>query len=113
MNINEIVKELGCAKSTVSYHINNVGLGGNRDKFLIGIDDETILLIKKLRLELTEYDDILKVINISRDKLKKVCRLLGLNKQTNTFKGKELNVEEVINYYKSVKSLRKTALFLV
>jgi predicted transcriptional regulator len=25
--INEIVKELGCAKSTVSYHINNNGLG--------------------------------------------------------------------------------------
>ena len=28
LKIDEIVKELGCAKSTVSYHINNNGLGG-------------------------------------------------------------------------------------
>lgn len=28
LTIDEIIKEIGCAKSTVSYHINNNGLGG-------------------------------------------------------------------------------------
>lgn len=111
LTINEIIKELNCAKSTVSYHINNIGLGGNRDKFLIGIDDDKISLIKKLRLELKTYSDILTLVNISEDKLKKVCRFLGLNGPNNLIVAKTLDDNDVINYYKTVKSLRLTSTF--
>jgi DNA invertase Pin-like site-specific DNA recombinase len=107
--INEITKELGCAKSTVSYHINNNGLGGSGDKFLNGVDDETIEKIKRLRLEFKTYPEILEIVNITEDKLIKICRKLKLNKQINTFKNKMLNVNEVLSYYLKVKSLRKTA----
>jgi orotate phosphoribosyltransferase-like protein len=34
LSINEIVEELKCAKSTVSYHINKNGLGVIRNRFL-------------------------------------------------------------------------------
>lgn len=109
LTINEIVKELGCAKSTVSYHINNNGLGGIRHKFLNGISDEVIEKIKSLRIELKTYDEILKLVDVSEDKLIKICRLYGINTSSNTFKVKELNGADVIKYYLSVNSIRKTA----
>lgn len=109
LTIDEIVNKIGCAKSTVSYHINNNGLGGNRDKFLIGVDDEIIEKIRLLRLELKTYSEILKIVDISEDKLIKICRNLKLNKEVNTFKTKSFNESEVLDYYLEIKSLRKTA----
>jgi predicted transcriptional regulator len=109
--INQIVSELGCAKSTVSYHINNHGLGGERDDFLNGIDDETIERIKSLRLENKTYPEILMVVNISEDKLIKVCRNLGLKINTGSFKTKKLDKYEVLKKYLELKSLKKTGTF--
>lgn len=108
LTINEIVDKLGCAKSTVSYHINNVGLGGVRDEFLNGITDEIIEKIKAYRLDLKSYNEIKDLINISEDRLIKICRKLKLNAPRNIFKKKELNGEEIIKYYLTVNSLRKT-----
>ncbi len=109
LTINEIVQELKCAKSTVSYHINNAGLGGIRHEFLNGISDDIIEKIKQHRIELKTYDEIKKDINISEDKLIKICRNLKLSKPVNTLKKKKLIREEVLNFYKDVNSLRKTA----
>ena len=111
LSINEIIKELKCAKSTVSYHINKNGLGGVRHKFLSGISDEIINLIKNFRLESKSYDEIVTLIDISEDKLKKICRLFEINVSTGTFKGKLVDKDEVVKYYLTVKSLRKTADF--
>lgn len=109
--INQIVSELGCAKSTVSYHINKHGLGGERDDFLNGIDDETIERVKSLRLENKTYPEILMVVNISEDKLIKVCRNLGLKINTGGFKTKKLDKDEVLKKYLELKSLKKTGRF--
>jgi len=108
-NINEIVNELGCAKSTVSYHINKIGLGGVRYKFLNDINDDTIKRIVGLRKENKTYKEILKLIDISEDKLIKICRIYKVNYSPSKFKNKDVNVEEIISYYLSVNSLRKTA----
>lgn len=106
--INEIVAKLNCAKSTVSYHINNANLGGNINNFLFGINDEDIEKIKNLRLNEKTYDEIHQTINISKDKLKKICRNLDLNKQV-FIRKITLDKNDVLLYYKKVKSLRKTA----
>jgi DNA-binding CsgD family transcriptional regulator len=107
-NINEIVKELGCAKSTVSYHINKIGLGGVRYKFLNGIDNETIDKIIKLRNENKTYKEILELIDISEDKLIKICRINGINSSSSKFKNKNVNSDEIISFYLTVNSLRET-----
>jgi DNA-binding CsgD family transcriptional regulator len=111
LTINEIVKELNCAKSTVSYHINNAGLGGKRDVFISDVDDKTIENIKFLRYNNKTYSEIKKLLNISEDKLIKICRLHNINKSSSVFTKKEVNKEEIVNYYKTVKSLRVTAKF--
>ncbi len=109
LSINEIVKQLNCAKSTISYHLNNAGLGGVRHKFLNGISDETLNSIKKYRLELKTYDEILMLVDISRDKLIKICRLYNINVSSTTFRVKDLDGVDVLKYYLTVNSLRKTA----
>lgn len=109
--INEIVKELKCAKSTVSYHINNCGLGGIRNAFLNGISDEIIEKIKQYRIELKTYDEIRSLVDVGKDKLIKICRLLEINNSSGTFKKIVLNKDEVVKYYLGVNSLRKTSKF--
>ncbi len=109
--IKEIVEQLKCSKSTVSYHINNVGLGGVRNSFLIGITDEVINKIIAYRRELKSYDEIRSILDIGEDKLIKICNLYGLNKSSGTFKKKELIEIEVVNFYIESKSLRKTAAY--
>jgi hypothetical protein len=105
-SVNQISKDVNCAKSTVSYHINKHGLGGVRYSFISDIDDKLINRIKELREQSKTYSDILASIDIPEDKLKKICRVLGLNK---SIQKKKFNKEEIVNYYLSVKSLRQTS----
>jgi len=67
--------------------------------------------IKKLRFEQKTYDEIRLLINITEDKLKKICRDLDLNKSNNLIVAKTLDDSDVIDYYDTVKSLRLTAAF--
>jgi DNA invertase Pin-like site-specific DNA recombinase len=106
LTITEIVKKLGCAKSTVSYHINNVGMGVKKES----VDNDLIEQIKSYRLELKTYDEIHSLLGVSRDKIGKICREFGLNKPINHYGVKlKLDADEVIKHYKNVKSLRATA----
>lgn len=108
--VNEIACEVDCAKSTVSYHINNFGLGGVRNVFIKDVSDDTISTIKKLRLESKTYSEIRSIVGIDEDKLIKVCNILELNKAPKNNK-KDIDKEEILKYYKKVNSLRKTAEF--
>jgi DNA-binding CsgD family transcriptional regulator len=102
----QIINELGCSKSTISFHLNNIGLGE-------GYSDRNIVnRIEKLRKLGKTYKEIQSVIDISIDRLKKICRELDLNKPTNvlhTPKNDENLKNEIINFYKKTKSLRKTS----
>ena len=109
LTINEITKELNCAKSTVSYHINNNGLGGVRNKFISDIDDNVINEIKRLRNDGKPYKEILNIIDITEDKLIKICRILNLNSSTIHYKRVMLNVDIVTDFYITVHSIKKTA----
>lgn len=111
LTVNEIVKQLNCAKSTVSYHINNYGLGGKLSKFIVDIDIDVINKIRLLREEKKTYEEIKKLIDISDDKLKKICRKYNLNSPSNLYVKKEVPVDEIIEYYKRVNSIRITAKF--
>ena len=58
-SINNIVKELGCAKSTVSYHINKVEIFDLDCDLLKDIDLDKINLIKDMRLNFKSYLEII------------------------------------------------------
>jgi len=67
--------------------------------------------IKRLRLENKTYDEIRLLVNVTEDKLKKICRDLELNKPNNLIVANTLDESDVIDYYDTVKSLRLTAAF--
>jgi len=112
LTINEIVKELKCAKSTVSYHINKAGLGCNNTELLYGITKNKIDMIKKLRLDGKTYVEILELVDVSDDKLRKICRILNLNQSINNIKSNLVTREMVIDSYNKTKSKKKTAKIL-
>jgi hypothetical protein len=106
-SINKIVDELGCAKSTVSYHINKVELFDLNSDLLKDVNLETINIIKSMRLDSKSYSEILKEVVISEDKLKKICCFLNLNKAKNNING--LDGDKIIEKYLEIKSLKKVA----
>ena len=106
-SINNIVKELGCAKSTVSYHINKVEIFDLDCDLLKDIDLEKINLIKDMRLNFKSYLEILEKVDISEDKLKKICCFLNLNKARHNING--LDGDKIIEKYLEIKSLKKVA----
>jgi DNA-binding Lrp family transcriptional regulator len=112
LTINEIVAELNCAKSTVSYHINKIGLGGNNSDFLYGVDITIINKIKEFRLNNKKYSEIFREVDISEDKLKKICRKLDLHGCINNHKAKNLTLEIITKTYNETKSKKKTAKIL-
>lgn len=92
--INEIKGILGCAKSTISFHLKNNDLGGSIKKggskkyttedFLKSVSDEEIERIIDLRNNRKTYKEILEEVSISKDKLIKVCNIFKLNKCSNS-----------------------------
>ena len=106
-SINNIVKELGCAKSTVSYHINKVEIFDLDCDLLKDIDLDKINLIKDMRLNFKSYLEILEKVDISEDKLKKICCFLNLNKARHNING--LDGDKIIEKYLEIKSLKKVA----
>lgn len=106
--IKQIVEELNCAKSTVSYHIKGCDLGGNINTLVYDVNKTTINKIIELRNEGKTYDEILLVIDITKDKLVNICRKLDIRK-IKKHDYNELFQNQVVEFYLNVKSLRKTA----
>lgn len=83
----DISKTLSCSKGTVSHYINKHGLGGikvkrkvkNDGELIADVDKEIITKIIKYREESKTYGEILTLIEISKDKLKRICRIYGVN----------------------------------
>ena len=64
-----IAKELNCARSTVSYHCNNAGLGGKVDRKIL-IHDE-IIKIKELYSKGYSNDKLSKEFTVSKYEIRK------------------------------------------
>lgn len=65
--------------------------------------------IKELRLNGKSYDDIIEILPISRDELKKICRKLGLNKSSPHHRVTEELKKEMQEFYNLGNSLRETS----
>lgn len=103
-SIKKISQELKCAKSTVSYHINKVNLGGNINNIILDISPDLVETIINMRKDLKTYDEILSVVDISRDLLKNICRKNNLSKVK-----KNVKQEDIDEYYKICKSIELCA----
>ena len=95
LTIDEIVKKLGCAKSTVSYHINNNGLGAKRITKKI-IDEMNIFYLTH------SLEETSKNFNVSISTITKYCE----NKRIKSNKTrKQIVAIAVTNRRKKVKKL--------
>ena len=119
VSVPKISKELKCSRGTVSYHINNHNLGGVRvkkeiesdDSFINKIDKQIINHIIESRENGKTYDEILKNVEISKDKLKKICRIYGLNGHISRNNKVLTNVDinEIRDKYLIFNSVRKVS----
>jgi predicted transcriptional regulator/transcription elongation factor Elf1 len=110
--LNEISKILSCATSTVSYHLKNNNMGGTLNlEFISDVDEDVKKRIIELRLKNWDYNEILKEVNISKDKLKKIIRIVNLNYNLNRRKANDIKKEDVLEKYNELKSLKKVAKF--
>ena len=64
-----IAKELNCARSTVSYHCNNAGLGGKVDRKILTHDE--IIKIKELYSKGYSNDTLSKEFTVSKYEIRK------------------------------------------
>jgi hypothetical protein len=78
--------------------------------FLLNVTQGVIDEIMQLRNDNNTYEQILSKVDISEDKLIKICRNLGLNVGCSTTV-KSFDSDEVIAYYRFSKSMRKTAIY--
>ena len=117
-SVKKISKQLNCSKSTVSYHINNEGLGGVHNQFKKIRDDELlntlhhekINAIIKLKKEGKTYKTIVNDVNVSYDKVKRICRMFGINDSSHKIKFKNPEfIENIKSLYVKHGSLKKVA----
>lgn len=108
-SINQIVDELDCAKSTVSYHLKTLGLGGDISSITNDFKSyNQVLLLKNSGFTNTH---IFENVDLSRDKILKILRSNKLNNCSSVLKYRTLDEKKVREYYLQVRSLIKTAKF--
>jgi len=119
---NQIVDELNCSKSTVSYHCsklndNMVKIKANISKkekksFLLDIEQNKIKKVVELRQNRKSYDEIIEITNLNKYQISKICRENDLIKNRKFGGGFEYPVEivkEIKELYSELKSTRKVA----
>ena len=119
-NYNEISEILNCSKGTISYHCrkieNNDILSFLNTKkklpvldFGDNIDDNKIKEVIFHRNNGLNYDQITEKVDISIDKIRKICRCVGINDQTKYQKPSLDDINEMKKFYDEVGSLRKVS----
>lgn len=123
---NEIKEILKCSKATISYHCSklesnnelketNLGIKNKKqvkdDSFLLP-DEDTINKIVSLRKMKKTYKEISTDLEISIDKVSKVCRKLGLIEKRNYGKIDDTMIDKINQLYEVLKSTRKVATIL-
>lgn len=95
----QISKTLNCTKSNVSYHIENEKLKNIKDTLIGDVDYDIIKQIIELREQKIKYEDILKQIDISKDKLKKIFNIFKLSFSLSHKNLSKEEINEIQEYY--------------
>jgi len=120
-SVKDITKLLGCAKSTVSYHIQKAGMGGvhqhfqNDDKtFISNLDKLIIDKIVELKQSGNTYKEIFKLVDgVSYDKIRRVCRIFKINKSNSKLKFDNPEfINNIKRLYNELGSLKKVGKIL-
>lgn len=109
-NIGRIVSEdtkerikIGVNKSKKEKIVNN-------EDFLSSLNVNDVKTIVKLKQDGKTYKEIFNIVNLSYDKISKVCRIYGINKTYAHFKCKdEVFIKKVKKSYNEIKNLKKVA----
>lgn len=105
--INKIANELNCAKSTVSYHLNSLGLGGEILRITDNISDfYDVLLMKKSGLT---NQQIFNKSPLSKDKIIKIVKINNLNDPNKIRRPTEKDIKIMQDLYDKYKSTYKVA----
>ncbi len=112
MSMKQISKNLKCSISNVSFHLNNEGLGGalndRKTDLLYGLSKEDIDKISGERKKGLTYKEINKKLNISQDKIAKICKINNLPKSHKFFVSEEC-IKNINEQYDILKSINKVA----
>ena len=122
---NEIKEKLKCSKSTISYHCSKIENNDMKTKknlirknkkqeknksFLV--ENDKVDLVITLRKERKTYNEISKIVNISKDHISKICRDFGLTNDRNFGSISNEIINNIKETYKKLKSIRKTSIEL-
>ena len=116
----EIKDELGCSKSTISYHCSkkdfnedirkkNVENKNKKQKkkksFLI--EDYNVDEVIKLRKDKKRYSEISKILNIPYNSVSKICRMYGLVNSRKYGSINEYEIKKIKERYNELKSIKE------
>jgi len=119
-SITNIKNILGCSVGVISYHINKNGMGGvhenykttkiNDEDFLKLIDKSVIDKIINLKQNGETYKSIFPQVNISQDKVIRICKIFNLNKNKNELRFKDEDfIKKIKELYDKIGSIRKVS----
>jgi DNA-binding CsgD family transcriptional regulator len=113
LSMKQISGKLKCSISTVSFHLNNEGLGGilsiKKTDLLFGLSNDDIDKISEERKKGLTYKEINKKLNISQDKIAKICKVNNLPKSHKFFISEECvkNINIQYDLHKSINKVSK------
>jgi len=101
LKYDEIKEKLNCSKSTISYHCNKEGVGDGYLKYItFDLSTDDIKKVIELRENGKLYKEIKNETNLSKDKIKYVCRINNLNDSPTKFISSAEKVKiEMQDYY--------------
>jgi hypothetical protein len=110
LNYNEIKNELKCSKSTISYHCDKNGMGGDYLKYftfnLLNDEVEKVIFLRKQK---KTYEEIKNETKLSKDKISFICRFNKIDDPNESRKPSVEIVREMQLYYNECKSSIKVS----
>jgi len=104
---NEIISELKCAKSTVSYHCSKLKKIEEINNFGKNITEDDINLIITLKKEGKTNIEIRKITSINEDKILKICKSNDLKLYTHYLLPTENDLLILQKKYEELKNIKK------
>jgi hypothetical protein len=109
-NYNEIKSKLNCSKSTISYHCDRNGMGGDYLKYSsFNLLNDVVEKVILLRRQKKTYEEIKNETKLSKDKISFICRINKIDDPNEYRKPSQEIIKEMQLYYNECKSSIKVA----